>query len=122
MLTNITSCVILNTGSDIDLSKGELLKQMSFNKELFKEIRKQRGLSIDELASAIGCSPYLVRNVENGTRGMSLETFRNAVTALGTSADLLLGLTNSDCVYENAYKRARQELSKKIKKAVEHAQ
>lgn len=94
-------------------------KDTALNKELFRELRKQRGLSIDELAKAIGCSPYLVRNVENGSKGMSLKMFRLAVKALDTSADLLLDLAGPDCVYENAYKRAKQDISKRIKKAVD---
>jgi len=96
-----------------------LNKKTVLNKELFRKLREQRGLSIDELAKAIGCSPYLVRNVENGSKGMSLNMFRSAVKALDTSADLLLDLNGPDCVYENAYKRAQQDISKRIQKAVE---
>lgn len=55
-----------------------------------QSIRKDRGLSQEQLAEAIGKSPSAVSCIETGRKCPSLETFILIANALRVSADTLL--------------------------------
>ena len=55
-----------------------------------RSARKRRGISQMELSKQIYISPTYLSNVENGTRGLSMETFVLVANALKVSADELL--------------------------------
>lgn len=55
-----------------------------------RETRIAQGISQVALAELIDCSPTYVSHIENGTKGMSLETFIQIAKALQTPADILL--------------------------------
>ena len=54
------------------------------------EFRKRRGLTQLSLSEIVGISPQSMSSIENGIRGMSLETFIGFANALNVSADDLL--------------------------------
>ncbi len=54
------------------------------------ELRKRRGLTQMTLSELVGISPQSMSSIENGTKGMSLETFIALANALNVSADDLL--------------------------------
>ena len=55
-----------------------------------REQRKKLKMSQNTLAELIDCEPTFVSYIENGKRGMSLETLINVANALETTADELL--------------------------------
>lgn len=55
-----------------------------------KMARKRRGLTQQDLAERIDCSPTYVSYIESGIKGMSLGTFVMIANSLNVSADELL--------------------------------
>lgn len=55
-----------------------------------RAIRKQRGMTQEQLAEAAGIGSTHVSHVENGTTKLSVQTLIAIINALGCSADELL--------------------------------
>jgi transcriptional regulator with XRE-family HTH domain len=68
-------------------------------RELFGErvvlLRRRKGLSQPELASQAGMSVTTLNRVENAHQSLYMEKVAALATALGTTADYLLGLSNA---------------------------
>ena len=65
------------------------------NKKI-KQLRKEKGLSIKEVANAIGVSLSAYSNYEQGIREPSYEILKKICIYFGVSADYLLGLKDYD--------------------------
>lgn len=59
-----------------------------------KQMRKLLGISKEALARECGTNKRTIRNVERGRQMMSAELLARACTALGVSADYVLGLVD----------------------------
>lgn len=59
-----------------------------------REIRHQKGLKLEELASLIGVSRATVANYENGSTEPKLETWQKLSDALGVPVPYLQGISN----------------------------
>lgn len=83
------------------------INNLSIGRRIGK-IRKRRGLSQATLSELVNCSPTYISYIENGTRGMSLETLICIANALNASADELL----FDCLQNTnvGFARAFSEL------------
>lgn len=55
-----------------------------------KEIRKEKGMTQEELANAIGMSSQAVHYYENGTREPNLKTLQKLSDTLGCTVDDLI--------------------------------
>ena len=66
---------------------------MSFPKRLH-QLRRERGLSQDELAARIGTKGPAIGRYERGTAAPTIETATRLADALGTSLDYLVALTD----------------------------
>lgn len=66
-----------------------------------RELRRQKGISQDELAKFLGVSRVTVANYESGNTGMSEETLISLADYFNCSIDELLGVTPKKIV--NAY-------------------
>lgn len=71
-----------------------------------RAIRKRKGLSQSALSELIDTSPTYMSYVENGQKGLSLETFIRVANALNATADELL----LDCL-ENTVKASNHEFA-----------
>lgn len=58
--------------------------------EKIRAVRRKRGLTQNTLAEAISCSVQFLSNIENGKKGVSLDTFLSIANALHVSTDALL--------------------------------
>jgi transcriptional regulator with XRE-family HTH domain len=80
-------------------------------RELFGErvvlLRRRKGLSQPELASQAGMSVTTLNRVENAHQSLYMEKVAALATALETSADYLLGLTNEIEPVQTPPKRPR---------------
>lgn len=65
------------------------------NKKI-KQLRKEKGLSLKEVANAIGVSLSAYSNYEQGIREPSYEILKKICIYFGVSADYLLGLKDYD--------------------------
>ena len=57
-----------------------------------KEIRRQRGMTAEDVAKEMGVTQAAVSNWENGSRDPNVKTLIRLVQVLGCSADELLGI------------------------------
>lgn len=57
-----------------------------------KEIRKQRGMTADDVAKEIGVTQAAVANWENGMRQMNVNTLIRLTELFNCTADELLGI------------------------------
>ncbi|HBA46329.1 MAG TPA: hypothetical protein DCZ91_00710 [Lachnospiraceae bacterium] len=55
---------------------------MSIGKNI-QNIRKEKGMTLQQIANIMGCSPQLISQYENGKRIPKLKTIRKIATALG---------------------------------------
>ena len=58
-----------------------------------KELRKQMGLRLNDVANELGISKPFLCNLEKGRRIPSIETLLNLATFYKVSTDYILGLT-----------------------------
>jgi transcriptional regulator with XRE-family HTH domain len=56
------------------------------------EEREKAGYTQEGLAEKIGCQPNSLSRWENGATTMKIDTFQSIVSALGISADYILGV------------------------------
>lgn len=66
----------------------------NFGKKL-KELRLEKNLTCQSVASAIGLTKNAITNYESGTREPSLETLKKICDLYDVSADYLIGRTDS---------------------------
>lgn len=57
-----------------------------------RELRRARGLTVQQLADAVGLSHTHISRIENGQRGLSLEVAEALATAMTTTAANVLGI------------------------------
>lgn len=94
--------------------------------EKIRLIRKEKGMTLQQLANIMGCSPQLISQYENGKRTPKLETIQRIANALEVPTWELLGISKQEAVlaYENdrcnktGYKTS--ELSPVIKNDIIH--
>jgi transcriptional regulator with XRE-family HTH domain len=58
-------------------------------------LRKKNGLSLEQVASAVGVSPSTIIGYEHNRREPKLETINKLAFLLNTSTDFILGLTDN---------------------------
>lgn len=61
-----------------------------------RELRKQRGLTQQDLADIVGVSNVSLSNYERGAQMPDIHTLTKIANALGVSTDTLLGLNDTD--------------------------
>ncbi len=60
--------------------------------ERLKELRTEKGLTLEQLAKGMGVSPIAISRWENKTRTPNIEALKLLAQFFGVSADYLLGL------------------------------
>ena len=61
-----------------------------------RKIRKEKGITQEQLANQIGAKRTRITNYETGYREPNLETLRNLATALEVTVDELIGDDDND--------------------------
>lgn len=61
-----------------------------------KEIRKQKGLTQEQLAEIVGCNTSHISNIENNHTKVSLNVLLTIANALDTTIDYLIGNQYND--------------------------
>ena len=90
-------------------------------KKIGKNIKQRReylGLTQAELTRRSGLTPAAISLIENGMRGMNLNSFAKIAEALSISMDLLYYNKPIEWINAKHYKKAMQKLDENIKKAV----
>lgn len=67
---------------------------MKVLEERLVRLRKQRGLTQEELAAAVGVARNTIFNYENSRREPTADILRRLATVLRTTSDYLLGISN----------------------------
>ena len=83
-----------------------------------KEVRKQKGMSQDELAERVDLSSQYISQIETGRKKGSLPTYNKLAKALGVSIDELTGsisegsrvLSDVDLILQDCSKEERELL------------
>lgn len=88
-------------------SQIESLKKKANNKNRLAEVRKEQGISSQQLADISGVSYPAIRSYENGSRVGKRESWEAIAAALGVSVAYLMNLENSKC--ENEISISKQE-------------
>lgn len=65
---------------------------MSEFKEVLKDLRKEKGVSVNRLAKILGVSNACVSYWENGKREPNLQQIRKICLYFNVSADILIGM------------------------------
>lgn len=65
-----------------------IASEQEFGAELRRR-RKQQGLTLEELASVVPCSPRLLSELERGKRGVSIAMILRLLTLLGLELHLI---------------------------------
>ena len=86
---------------------------MEFNEKL-QQLRKQKGLTQEELAEKLGVSTQMISNLELGKKAIRPENLARVCDVLGLSADFVLTGTNTktavDAVAEKLTQLTAEEL------------
>ncbi|MCL4715512.1 MAG: helix-turn-helix transcriptional regulator [Hyphomonadaceae bacterium] len=77
-------------------------ERRKFNPPFLRQWRKRAGLSQEQLAEMIGCSPALVSMIERGQRQYDQEFLEAAAEALDATPDMLLRIDPENPAFEEA--------------------
>ncbi len=72
-----------------ELTDDEEVDSLTIGRRI-RQLRTERGMTLDELASAVDRAPSQLSMIENGRREPKLTLLRTIARALGTSLDALL--------------------------------
>ena len=72
-----------------DLHDDEEVDSLTIGRRI-RQLRTQRGMTLDELATAVDRAPSQLSMIENGRREPKLTQLRSNAPALGTTLDALL--------------------------------
>ena len=72
-----------------DLIDDEEVDSLTIGRRI-RQLRTRRGMTLDELATAVDRAPSQLSMIENGRREPKLTQLRSIARALGTSLDALL--------------------------------
>lgn len=65
---------------------------MHINGGYLKKLREERKLTVEQAAKHLGLSPCGLINIENGNKGMSIDTLIKLARYYDTSADWIINL------------------------------
>jgi len=92
--------------------------------ERLKAAREAAGLSQSELAEKMGVDRNLIFMAENNRQPLAIKHLVTVCSALGVSADYLLGISDNDAIRQQAVALVRQEMTQRLTQmmmAVAHA-
>ncbi len=75
-----------------------------------KELRKERGLTQQELASILGVKQYIISNAENLNHKVSYDLLIKMADYFGVTVDYLIGRTDIRTTIDNEIHLKEQEL------------